>query len=264
MGCEPLKIQGDVIIGDCRAAALIGRNGSLDWLCWPRFDSPAIFAGILDRERGGYWRISPAAPYTSTRRYLGETNVLETVFHSENGAAVHTDLMQAASEEAKRRTLVADREILRQIPCTNGEVKIRIDFQPRANYRGNKIQIRARDNLGFQMEDTGGVYWFRSTCPLAIAEDGVQAEIPLQPGEQAQFSLSHAEEAPAVIPCLGEAAHQRISIAVDWWQQWAKRIQYEGPYRESILRSALVLKLLTYAPSGAILACYPSNCGARR
>ena len=120
MSLESLRIKDYGIIGDCRAAALIGRNGSLDWLCWPQFDSPAIFAGILDYERGGHWQICPVAPYRTERRYVGESNVLETTFHCPDGEAVLTDLMPVASEEYKRQTLMADHEILRQIQCLRG------------------------------------------------------------------------------------------------------------------------------------------------
>jgi GH15 family glucan-1,4-alpha-glucosidase len=251
---ESLRIQDYGIIGDCRAAALIGRNGSLDWLCWPQFDSPAIFAGVLDSERGGHWRISPVAPYRTERRYVGESNLLETTFHCPDGEAVLTDLMPVASEEYKRQTLVADHEILRQIQCLRGEMKFRFDFEPRANYGLERLQIRQKGGLGLQMEDSGGVYWLRSSCPLSPNGSGVHAEVYLHAGELAQFSLSHAEESPAVLPCMGEAAEQRIRIALEWWQRWAGRAQYDGPYREAVIRSALILKLLTYAPSGAIMA----------
>jgi GH15 family glucan-1,4-alpha-glucosidase len=254
MSDEPLRIQDYGIIGDCRAAALIGRNGSLDWLCWPEFDSPAIFAGLLDSQKGGFWRIGPVSPCRTSRRYVGESNVLETSFSCAGGDAVLTDLMPVASEEDKRRMLIPDREILRQIRCIRGETRIQVDFQPRENYGRQALRIRSKGSLGLQMEDSSGVYWLRSTCPLYVNESGAHAEVHLRTGEQAQLSLSHAAESPAILPSLEDAAERRIRRAVEWWQRWAKRTQYAGPYREAVVRSALVLKLLTYAPSGAIMA----------
>jgi len=254
MSLESLKIQDYGIIGDCRAAALIGRNGSLDWLCWPEFDSPAVFAAILDGERGGHWRIGPVFPCQTDRRYVGESNVLETTFRCPDGEAVLTDLMPVASEEYKRQTLMADHEILRQIQCLRGEMRIQFDFQPRVNYGLKGFEIRRKGGLGLQLEDSSGVYWLRSSCPLSPNGSAVRAEVHLHAGELAQFSLSHAEESPAVLPSLGDAAKQRIQTSLEWWQRWAEKAQYTGPYREAVVRSALVLKLLTYAPSGAIMA----------
>src|SRR5690348_4875822 len=121
---EPLRIQDYAIIGDCRGAALIGRNGSLDWLCWPRFDSPAIFAALLDPVRGGHWQISSSLPARNSRRYVGETNVLETRFEVPGGVAVLTDVMPVASEEYKRRTITPGHEVLRQAECVSGETQI--------------------------------------------------------------------------------------------------------------------------------------------
>ena len=251
---EQLKIQDYGIIGDCRAAALIGRNGSMDWLCWPQFDSPAIFAAILDSRRGGYWRIAPSTACQTSRRYVGDTNVLEASFITSTGAALLTDLMPVASEEFKRTYLMADHEILRQVECTQGEVTLEVEFQPRENYGAGKIKIRPAGSLGLRMEDAGGVYWLRSTHQLTVSEAGAGAQFKLKAGERAQFSLSHAEESPATLPCLNDAAQERIRMTLDWWDGWAKRAQYNGPYRAAIVRSALVLKLLTYAPSGAIVA----------
>jgi GH15 family glucan-1,4-alpha-glucosidase len=251
---EPLRIHDYGIIGDCRTAALIGRNGSLDWLCWPRFDSPAVFARILDAERGGHWQIAPASPYHATRQYVGETNILETSFTCRGGSAVLTDLMPVATEEEKRQALVAEHEILRRIVCTQGEIIIGVDFQPRPNFGIGKMQVRDKGKLGLHMADATGVYWLRSTHPLVPAESGASTRILLRAGEQAQFSLTYAQEAPAILPCLGEAVEPRIRTSLHWWQQWANRAQYKGPYREAVVRSALALKLLTYAPSGAIVA----------
>jgi GH15 family glucan-1,4-alpha-glucosidase len=124
------KPIGDyAIIGDCRSAALVSREGSLDWLCWPRFDSPSIFAALLDSE-AGHWRIAPTAPFETKRRYVDETNVLETRFQTETGSLLLIDLMPLASEEEKRTLLLPEHEILRLVVCEEGEVEVEILFDP--------------------------------------------------------------------------------------------------------------------------------------
>jgi hypothetical protein len=228
---EPLNIQDYGIIGDCRAAALIGRNGSLDWLCWPQFDSAAIFAGILDPERGGHWQIAPAQPYRSTRRYVDETNVLETSFTCDGGTLILTDLMPVASEEYKRRHLMADHEILRQMECTRGEARVAVEFEPRVNYGLDKIKLLPTGKLGWRMEDASGVYWLRSTHPLTLGESGACGEFTLKSGERAQFSLTHAEESPATLPCLEDAARERIRRSVEL-PNWAV-----VPYSNSVQKA---------------------------
>jgi GH15 family glucan-1,4-alpha-glucosidase len=250
-----LAIQDYAVIGDCRAAALVGRNGSIDWLCWPRFDSAAIFSGILDPS-GGYWQIAPEVPYRSERRYAHNTNVLETTFMVSGGRAVLTDLFPVASEEYKKKHLVPDHEILRQVECTEGEVEFAMRFCPRSNYGQDRMTIRKNPKLGVRMEGGGGIYWLRSTHEIEVTDGEAVSRVRLHAGDIAQFSLSYAEDAPAVLTCLGTVSDtgERIKISKQWWEQWAAQCEYKGPYREAVVRSALLLKLLTYAPSGAIVA----------
>jgi GH15 family glucan-1,4-alpha-glucosidase len=248
---DALKIQDYGIIGDCRAAALIGRNGSLDWLCWPRFDSPAA---ILDRERGGHWQIAPAGEFGVERRYLPHTNILETTFHCAGGTGVLTDLMPVASEEFKKSVLTPDHEILRQVECVSGEVEWTHELRPRARYGLAKVEMSRRGELGWRGDVNGGCLWLRSSLPRASSGDAPPQRFRLQAGNKAWFSLSYSDEAPAVLPCLDEHAQERIARSQRWWERWAARAGYQGPYRDAVERSALTLKLLAYAPSGAIVA----------
>ena len=248
------SIHDHGIIGDCRSAALINRWGTLDWLCWPRFDSPAIFAGILDATRGGWWRICPSTPLSSTRAYVQDTNLLKTTIESSTGVLVLTDLMPVASEVFKRTVPVPDHEIVRQVECTAGEVEVDFDFYPRPNYGQQSGIIRDRGSLGMQIRVGRGVYSLYASIHLPCQDTRVQSLIRMKRGEKIQFSLRYSEESPAVLPIFGQSVEESILRSIAWWQDWAGRASYEGPYRESVVRSALVLKLLTYSPSGAVIA----------
>lgn len=162
--------------------------------------------------------------------------------------------MPVASEEFKRHNLVPTHELLRQLVCTEGEIAIKIDFQPRPAYGTKSACLRDMGLLGLRMDVGRGAYWLHSSIPLTIEEHGAQVQITVRRGQTLQFSFSYAEESPAVLPALGQRVEDAILRSVDWWEQWASRSNYQGPYRDAVTRSALVLKLLAYAPSGAIIA----------
>jgi len=249
----PLRIEDYAIIGDCRAAALVGNNGSIDWLCWPQFESASIFARMLDPS-AGHWIIHPPGEYKTHRCYIQDSNVLQTVFQSAHGECTLTDLMPVCSEDHKRGHLVADHEILRRVECTSGEMEMEVRFCPRPDYGRVVPRIHFRPKLGHCIPVGRGIYWLRAECPMKMEEGALHARVRLRAGESVTFSLSYSEEAPAVLPLLGASATSRIKDSVEWWQQWARQAKYDGPHREQVVRSALALKLLAYAPSGAILA----------
>ena len=250
------QIQDYGIIGDCRSAALISRTGSIDWLCWPRFDKPSIFAALLDRDRGGHWRISPASAATITRRYIPDTNVLETRFSAPSGEAVLTDLMPGASSIHYKKDFLPDHEIIRRLICTQGEIEIDIDFRPAPNYAESRADLRDCGKLGIRFAVGKGVYWLRSSTPLRIDEERTRASarVPLRKGDVLRFSFTYAEEAPGVLRPLDDSVDVRIDRSVKGWQRWASHATYDGEHRDTVVRSALSLKLLTYLPSGAIIA----------
>ena len=253
------KPIGDyALIGDCRAAALIARDGSIDWLAWPRFDSPSIFGALLDSERGGAFRIRPTGPFRSTRRYLPDTAIVETAFVTDSGVCILRDLMPVASEADKRRTLLPEHELLREIEGVEGEVVLEILCDPRPDYGRTRVTFQPRGALGLASASDGGALYLRSDLPepLAIAQGGrsAHARVTIRAGQRSYVSFSFSAEAPAVIPPLGDAARERLERSQVWWQAWSEQCTYDGPYRELVCRSALTLKLLTYAPSGAIVA----------
>jgi GH15 family glucan-1,4-alpha-glucosidase len=237
------------IIGDCRSAALVSKQGSIEWLCWPRFDSPSVFAACLDRERGGFWKISPTQPSSVRREYITDSNVLKTRFRTASGSAVLTDLMPVRENSA----LVPDHEIIRHLVCESGEMEIQMTFFPHENYATSECRLQELGKLGVRMDVRRGVYWLRSNLRLKLDGAAAFLETRLQAGEELRFSLSYSENAPAVLPSL-EFLPQRIERCVKWWQNWAHQAQYAGEYREEVIRSALTLKLLCYSVSGAIVA----------
>ena len=242
------------IIGDCRSASLVSREGSIDWLCWPRFDSASIFAALLDRERGGYWRISPVQPATIRRRYVPDSNVLQTEFVAQSGTAILTDVMASSSSAFHRNELLPDHEILRRVECTSGEVQLEIDFFPRADYGECEVQIRQLGKLGLRFTIGKGAYWLRSSVPLSLTGERAHTQVVLRAGETLRFSFSYSEESPTVLRPLDESFNSRIEHSISSWQRWAGYAKYDGSHREAVVRSALALKLLTYLPSGAVIA----------
>jgi GH15 family glucan-1,4-alpha-glucosidase len=249
-------IDDYALIGDCRSAGLISGDGSLDWLCLPRFDSPSVFAALLDAREGGRFRIRPVGEYSSELRYLPDTNVLETTFRCPSGAFVLRDLMAVSSEEDKRASLTPEHEVLREIEGIDGEVEVEVLYGPRPDYGLTRPVLKRQWDYSLRCEVGGAALILRSELPLELEGDsrGASGTFRIRIGERKYLSLTYSREAPAVIAPLGEAARERIERAVRWWQEWANRCTYEGPYRDAVVRSALALKLMTYAPSGALVA----------
>lgn len=254
---DPATSIGDYgLIGDCRSAALVSTEGSIDWLCWPIFDSPSIFAAILDDDAGGRFRVRPTGRFRTERRYVHDTNVLETVFHTDSGTVILRDLMPVASEEDKRTSPMTEHEILREIECVSGTAQMQVHYDPCPGYGAERARLQQRGSLGIACMCGAGMLLLRSERSLRIDEDGHSASgrFDLHAGERTYLSLSYSELAPAVIPPLGDVARCRLQRSVAWWQAWATRSTYTGPYREAVVRSALALKLMVFAPSGAIVA----------
>jgi GH15 family glucan-1,4-alpha-glucosidase len=248
------KIQDYAIIGDGRSAALISNRGSIDWLCWPRFDSTSIFAAIVDPKIGGAWSIRPLEHSQTSRYYIDNTNVLETELISPSGKILLTDFMPVTSEEQKKKKLWPEHELVRQARCEQGEVELIVDFNPRLDYGRVTPKVKDCGKLGWRIDIGPYVFTLRSGVELVRRGDGLAANVTLKAGEKVGFSFSHSAEGPAVIPPLGESVREKLDLTIDWWRSWAAQSNYRGPYERQVNRSALVLKLLSYAPSGAIVA----------
>jgi GH15 family glucan-1,4-alpha-glucosidase len=234
------------VVGDTRSIALISRRGSIDWLCWPRFDAPSIFARLLDAAKGGHFSIAPAVPFQATRRYIGDTNVLETTFACDGGEAKLVDLMPVMTEEQKEQRITPFRQLLRRVECVRGEVPLRVEFAPRPDYAHIVPRLELRDD---RVHCAWGARVLNLRSNARFDERGI-AEFTLRAGEHKTFALGFDDHAPAVFARLDE----NIQDSIDFWTNWSSQLAYQGPYRDAVMRSALVLKLLTYAPSGGVVA----------
>jgi GH15 family glucan-1,4-alpha-glucosidase len=249
---EP-EIGDYAVIGDCRTAALVSRVGSIDWLCLPHFSGPSVFAALLDQNRGGRFAIRPEQDFRSKRRYLGSTPALETSFETSTGAARLIDLMPVVEEAGGFRPM---REVLRIVECREGSVVLDIRFEPRPDYARAAPRIRPRGALGWSCSWSDELFLLYTDAPLQITSDrrSVVGRHRLEAGQKIAFSLSFTKGDIGVIPPLGEHAHHRLQRTIRWWENWCGRAAYDGPYHETVLRSAITLKLMTFALSGAVVA----------
>ncbi|WP_017299518.1 glycoside hydrolase family 15 protein [Nodosilinea nodulosa] len=238
----PLADYG--IIGNCHTAALVSRAGSIDWLCLPRFDSPSLFARILDLDQGGFWAIQPSLPCTSEHRYIDHTNVLETTLRCATGSVTLLDFMEIVNSEEISYPQAPGR-LIRMVEGVEGAVEMVCTCAPRPGYGG----LPAFDIVGPVAEFDG----FRVVAPtdwrVNTADHTLITQFTLRPGDRLCFALE-MEDSP--LPHDSPAA--ALDGAIAFWQNWANQCTYHGPYREAVLRSAMVLKLMSYSPTGAIVA----------
>ncbi|HKY71618.1 MAG TPA: glycoside hydrolase family 15 protein [Nitrospira sp.] len=241
------------LIGDCRTGALVSTRGSIDWLCLPRFDSPSCFNRLLDWDRGGYCEVCPTISFRTTRFYQDHTAVLTTEFETVDGLAQLTDLMPVVADDAQAEQRFPLRQILRRIEVLEGrmEFSLRIKLRPD---NGRTVPDFTQRSRAVYCADFGG----RMMCvavetPLDMAPGILSGRALVNHGQSLTLWLSYAEEAPAVYPVLSEAA-RAVADTQAYWTGWARHCRYDGPWRDQVIRSAITLKLLSYAPSGAIVA----------
>lgn len=245
-----LRIADYGVIGDLHTAALVGRNGSIDWCCVPRFDSPSVFAALLDPARGGRFWIRPVGEgWTSEQRYLPATNVLETAFHAEAGGVLQvTDFMPVGPARGGRS------EIHRRVHCPRGVVDVAVTFEPRFDYglKEPTLVRRAHGVLATDRDDDVATVTTTSEAPWRIEGPRGDLTMRLGAGETAWFVLRFDDD--EVHPLAAYASQQKLDATTAWWDAWTARLQYQGPYANEVKRSALALKLCCYEPTGAIVA----------
>lgn len=253
------KISDYSLIGNSRSAALVSMEGSIDWCCLPEFHSPSLFAKLLDTEAGGFFSITPVTSFRSRQKYVTDTNVLETYFESEEGKIRLLDAFIAMGEEEKQHSLFPEHEILRVVQGKSGSVRVRMIFSPRTFYGKDSPKLNNHKNLGINFSWKDQYYVLLTTLDpsnilLSENKNVAVAEFEVKEGDQIVFSLSYSNQGPAVLPEIKKTGYKRMLNTVEFWKIWISKCTYEGVYQEHVKRSALVLKLLTYAPSGAIIA----------
>jgi GH15 family glucan-1,4-alpha-glucosidase len=252
-GFRPISDYG--LLADCNTAALVDRDGSIGWLCLPRYDSPAVFTQILDPE-GGHWQIKPTGAYRSERRYLSGTLVIETTFATESGTVKLTDAM-AFAEGQRHHELGcgAPHLILRLVEGILGDVELSFELAPRPEYGLVKPLFRAIESGGRTFGGPNQVV-VSSGVPTAIEDATMVATFKVSARERVGFALQWSPpEGPAPEPLSPDGVPARIADTVEAWRSWeAEHDIYSGPRRELVRVSSRVLKGLTYRPTGAIVA----------
>lgn len=269
---EP-KLSDYSLIGNSRTAAIVSRSGSIEWCCLPDFDSPSIFTALLDREKGGSFSIRPAGEYHSTQKYIPETNVVETHFKTSEGEAHITQAFTVTTEEEKDHTLFPDHEILRIVSGLSGKVRMKLTYEPKIFYGRDVPHLIDHKKLGIHFSWKEHTYVLLTTLPhgQVRVEDNysiASAEFLVTSGEQVTFSLTYSSQSPAILPEIRTTSWKRMEKTIAYWKNWTSKCKYTGLYQEHVKRSALALKLLTYAPSGAIVAApttsLPEHVGGER
>jgi GH15 family glucan-1,4-alpha-glucosidase len=249
MAYQPIENYG--IIGDLHSVALVGLDGSIDWLCLPSFDSPSVFAAILDDEKGGRFKISPASEgVTRKQLYWPDTNVLVSRFFTPEGVAEITDYMPIGAPTNGHGC----HQLIRRVEVVRGEMAFRMECSPAFDYArdGHETEIGAE---GASFHSPRLSIGLAASVPLKRRNDGVVAEFTLREEQMAVFVLRQIEPDDDCGACFSEREEEELFMrTIEYWRRWLSKSTYTGRWREMVHRSALTLKLLTYEPTGAIVA----------
>ncbi len=249
----PISYYG--YIGDCHSSALVSKSGSVDWCCMPRIDSASCFGRILDWEKGGYCQIVPSGPYETSRRYLEDTLVLETTFQTDHGETRLLDCFTMRKGGARD----PHRQMLRIIECIKGKMGFTLAIAPCFDYGTTKSWIRRyRDNHHIALGGNDGLLISGDLCLEMLHRHHLSGSCTVKEGQRAHLSILYRRpedldeglvEAPAI-----EELDRRLDETVAWWRSWSSRSAIKGPYAGQARRSAIILKGLSHAPTGAIAA----------
>ena len=243
----PIRDYG--AIGDGRTVALIASDGSIDWLCLPNLDSPSVFGALLDHERGGSFSLAPEIALQAERRYLPDTNVLETTFITNRGRVRVTD-----AATLPRGGLAPQRELVRRVEGIDGQVPMAWRVEPRFGYGSGQTRIGMRAGVPIASSGADALAVRAWDAGTVVCDDaGIGGEFLASSGSRSLLVLGAAHSEPLVFPARDEA-EARLDSTIDFWRNWAGHRSYDGPWRDAVIRSALALKLVVYAPSGAIAA----------
>jgi GH15 family glucan-1,4-alpha-glucosidase len=250
MPYQPIEDYG--VVGNLRTTALIGKNGSIDWFCFPHFDSPSVFGAILDERQGGYFRIAPTTQETARKQvYWPDTNVLVTRFLSNDGVGEVIDFMPVG----KSKDQAPARGLIRRVKVARGSMRFRLDCIPAFNYGRDKHTVDIADG-GARFCSPDLTLHLASSVPLQMFSDGgATCEFELNEGQTQSFELQGLTPGAREEMRLTEDESVRLfRDTIHFWREWIAQCTYRGRWRETVHRSALVLKLLTFEPTGAIVA----------
>jgi GH15 family glucan-1,4-alpha-glucosidase len=247
---KPISSYG--IVGDLHTAALIGQDGSVDWLCLPRFDSPSVFGAILDERRAGKFIIAPGAENVRHQQlYQPDTNILVTRFISDRAVLEITDLMPLDSSPGARQVS----RLIRRVKAVRGSSRVQIQCVPAFDYASQPTEKVTVDDHGAYFHSPGLSLHLGTSVELKPAGAGVTSEFTLQESEGLSFILEEMPERSSESRSISEAALDELEDeTASYWRHWLRKCSYQGRWREIVHRSALLLELLTYAPTGAIIA----------
>jgi GH15 family glucan-1,4-alpha-glucosidase len=244
-----LPIEDHGVIGNLHTAALVGVDGTIDWLCLPVFDSPSVFCAILDDEKGGHFSLRPVEYARSQQLYLPDTNVLLTRYFSPQGLAETLDFMPIITRRGQRHRLVRNVRVIR------GKMTFDAECRPAFDYarRGHTISV---GKSGAVFSSGVGCLGLATDVPLRERErEAAGARFTLGEGERATFVLAHLQEDEGPGEILSEVGFEELlSSTLHYWRRWLSQSTYQGRWREVVNRSSLVLKLMVYDPTGALVA----------
>jgi GH15 family glucan-1,4-alpha-glucosidase len=250
-------IRDYALIGDAHTAALVASDGSIDWCCWPHFDSPAVFCRLLDAGKGGFFQVRPVRNYAVTRSYLGPTAIVTTTFETDDGRVRLTDFMpvERLVEGHRGEDIGSSRRILRLIEGLAGSVEIELSLRPTFDYARAKADIAVSEG-GAVARSGADCLVLSSPVGLTLDETGtVRGRFRVSQGERVWVSLSYyGEAAPEDLKPSPPEGDRQLEQTREYWEEWWSDCRYEGPYRDLVRRSALTLKLLTFEPTGALVA----------
>jgi len=245
-----LPIEDYGIIGDLHTVALVGKNGSIDWWCYPYFDSPSVFAAILDDAKGGRFRIAPLEDGVVEKQlYFPDSNVLITRFLSPDGVVELTDFMPIGDPVGGH----AYHQLIRRVEAVRGTMPLRLLCQPAFDYARAAHRVR-RTDAGLCFDSDALSLALSASVSLQVDGPAATAELRLAEGQRATFVLTRVEPGSYPDHLSHEAVETAFRDTVDYWHSWLARCQYRGRWREMVYRSALALKLMSFAPTGAIVA----------
>jgi GH15 family glucan-1,4-alpha-glucosidase len=245
---EYLPIAEHGVIGDLHTIALVGTDGAIDWYCCPHFDSPSVFGAILDKERGGFYRIAPmGGSWTVKQLYFPDTNVLITRFLTPDGVGEVEDFMPVQPATEHRHWLV------RRVVVVRGEMSFRVEVEPRFDYGRTSAEIEEHEHgILFRTRDLSLA--LQAATSFTRTDGGVWGEFTLSAEQSATFVLEAVDPDYTSRPYSEEETTEAFQSTIAYWRRWLSQSRYRGRWRETVNRSALTLKLLTYRPTGAIVA----------